>query len=143
MVVMVVQKDLNKTDNINRSSNKSFGVVFSIIFMVVGFWPLTNNQDPRLWALVISIGLFSIAFIKPNLLAKLNLAWFKFGQLLHKIMNPIILALIFFLTIMPIGLMMQLCGKRPIPLSFDKTKESYWIDKTPVGPEPDTMKRQF
>ena len=140
---MVKQKHLKKTEDAKRSSDKSFGIVFSIVFFIIGVWPLFNREEPRFWAFITGLSLFIIAFIKPNLLTKLNLVWFKFGELLHKIMNPLILALIFFIIIMPIGLIMQLCSKRPIPLKFDKAKKTYWIDKTPSGPEPDTMKRQF
>jgi hypothetical protein len=140
---MVVNKSLNDKDGINRSSDKSFGILFGFVFLIIALWPIFYKEEPLVWAIITSIVFFVIVFIKPVLLARLNFIWFKFGQFLHKIMSPLILAFIFFSTIMPIGLIMQLCGKRPLPLIFDETKNSYWIDKTPIVAEPATMKRQF
>ena len=140
---MDVNKRLSDKGGVNRSSNKSFGIVFGLVFLIIALWPMLYKEEPVIWAVTISIGLFIIAFIRPVLLARLNFIWFKFGQFLHKIMSPLILAFIFFSTIMPIGLIMQLCGKRPLSLTFDKTKNTYWIDKTPTDAEPATMRRQF
>jgi len=140
---MVDNKSLNDGEDSNRSSDKSFGLVFGLVFFIIGLWPVFYLEKPLFWPMIISIGFFIVAFMRPVLLTKLNFIWFKFGQFLHKIMSPLILAFIFFSTIMPIGLIMKLCGKRPIPLDFDKTKNSYWINKTPTVSEPATMRRQF
>ncbi len=84
-----------------------------------------------------------MAVFYPKLLAPLNHLWFKFGLLLHKIVNPVVLAIMFFLVITPIGLLMRALGKDPLRLRLDKAATSYWIDRTPPGPSPDTLGDQF
>jgi hypothetical protein len=127
----------------NRSSDRAFGIVFCILFLIIGSWPMLNQMDPRIWALSVSVMLLAISILYPKLLRALNLLWYKFGLLLHSIMNPLLLGLIFFSTFVPIGLLMRLMGKRPIPISFSKSKDSYWVEKNQSELDPETMKRQF
>jgi len=127
----------------NRSSDRVFGIVFCLVFLIIGSWPMLNQMGPHIWALSISILLLAISIFYPKLLGDLNLLWYKFGLLLHTIMNPFLLGLIFFSTFVPIGLLMRLMGKRPIPIYFSKSKDSYWIERNQSELGPETMKRQF
>jgi predicted membrane metal-binding protein len=136
------EKLVCKSD-VKSSSNKSFGLVMAVVFALIGLWPLLNNQQARLWALGGMVALVLISFTLPMILAPFNRVWFLFGLLLHKIANPIIMALLFFTTVTPIALIMRALGKCPLPLEFDPEAESYWIEREPPGPEPETMTRQF
>ena len=124
-------------------SNKSFGLVFAAVFALIGLWPILNGQPILLWALGVSVLLVIISFLASKILSPFNRVWFLFGLLLHKVISPVILGLICHTTITPIGLIMKLIGKRPIPLDFDQEAKSYWIERKPPGPEPKSMTRQF
>jgi predicted membrane metal-binding protein len=138
-----LHENLKWTDDVKSGSNKSFGLVFAVVFALIGLWPLLSDQPARLWALGATIALVLISFFLPQTLAPFNRVWFLFGLLLHKIVSPIIMALLFYTTVTPIGLIMRLLGKRPLPLEFDPEAKSYWIEREPPGPEPETMTRQF
>ena len=102
-----------------------------------------DDGGPRLWAAIVA-GLFlALALVAPGTLKLLNLLWFKFSMVLHKIVNPLIMGLLFLATVTPIALLMRALGKRPLDLGADTSAESYWIERDPPGPEPETMKRQF
>jgi predicted membrane metal-binding protein len=136
-------ENLTRKDEVKSGSNKSFGLVFAVVFALIGLWPLLGDQPVRLWALGTCIALVLISFTVPQILAAFNRLWFLFGLLLHKIVNPVIMGLLFYTTVTPIGLIMRMLGKRPLPLEFDLEAESYWIKREPPGPEPETMTRQF
>ena len=130
---------MTEYNNVKISSNRSFGVVFFIVFLLIALYPLLNNNEVRLWFLIIS-GLFLIlGILNSKILSPLNKIWFKFGLLLGKIISPIIMGVIFFLVVTPIGFIMKLLGKDLINLKFNNEK-SYWIQKT--GPK-SKMKNQF
>ncbi len=105
--------------------------------------PLLTGSTIKHWAIVTASAFLLVAVVYPKLLAPLNHLWFKFGLLLHKIVNPVVLAIMFFLVITPIGLLMRALGKDPLRLRLDKAATSYWIDRTPPGPSPDTLGDQF
>ena len=126
-------------DDIKISSNKSFGIVFSIVFLLIAIYPLINNQELRVWSLVIATIFLILGLINSRALTPLNKLWFKFGLLLGRIVSPIIMGLIFFLVVTPIAFMMRIIGKDLLNLKFNKDK-SYWIEKT--GPK-SNMKNQF
>ena len=125
--------------NINVPSNKSFGIVFFVVFLVIALYPLINNEDIRLWSLVISLIFIILGLLNSQILTPLNKLWFKFGILLGKIISPFVMGVIFFLVVTPIGLIMRLIGKDVLNLRYHKDK-SYWIKKT--GPK-SKMKNQF
>lgn len=129
--------------DIKGSSNRAFGVVFVVVFLIVGFWPLLEDQAPRIWALIIATSLSIFAVFFPSLLAPFNLIWMKFGLLLHRIVNPIVMGLIFFLTVMPTGLIMRALRKDPLSVKLDKSLKTYWIVRNPPGPEAGSMNDQF
>ena len=126
-------------DDIKIGSNKSFGIVFSIVFLIIAIYPLINNDDLRIWSLIIAIIFLVLGLINSKILTPLNKLWFKFGILLGRIVSPIIMGLIFFMVVTPIALIMRIIGKDLLNLKFNKEK-SYWIEKT--GPK-SKMKNQF
>ena len=126
-------------DDIKISSNRSFGIVFFVVFFLIALYPLINNEDIRIWSLVISLIFLILGLINSRILNPLNKLWFKFGILLGKIVSPIIMGIIFFLVVTPIGFIMRILGKDLLNLKFNKNK-SYWIEKT--GPK-SKMKNQF
>ena len=128
-----------QTKDIKLGSNKSFGIVFFIVFLLLGFYPLLNDGNIRVWSLVISLIFLVLGLLNSKLLLPLNKIWFKFGILLGKIVSPLIMAIIFFLVVTPIALVMRMLRKDVLNLKFN-TKKSYWIEKN--GPK-SKMKNQF
>ena len=123
-----------------QSSEKSFGVVFSIVFLIVALYPLINSASLRIWALVVSIIFFLLAFLAPKILVFPNKLWFKFGLLLGSIVAPIVMAFVYFVTVLPTGLIMRLLGKDLLKQKLDKNAKSYWVKRDePMG----SMKNQF
>ena len=126
-------------DEVKLSSNKSFGVVFFIVFLLIGVYPLLKGNDLRIWSLIISFIFLFLGLINSRILTPFNRLWFKFGLLLGKFISPIIMGIIFFIVVTPIGIIMRLFKKDLLNLKFNK-KETYWIDKK--GPK-SKMKNQF
>ena len=120
-------------------SNRSFGIVFSVVFLIISLYPLINGENLRLWSLIISIVFIVLGIINSNLLKPLNKLWFKFGLLLGKIISPIVMGIIFFIVVTPIAILMRLLRKDLLKLKFNKNN-SYWIQKS--GPK-SKMKNQF
>ena len=126
-------------DNIKIGSNRSFGIVFFIVFLVIAIYPLTNNGELRLWSLIISLVFLFLGLANSKILNPLNKLWFKFGIFLGKVISPLIMGIIFFLVVTPTGLIMRLLNKDLLNLKFNNNS-SYWIEKT----EPKSkMKNQF
>ena len=126
-------------DEVKISSNRSFGIVFFVVFLLIALYPLTYGGEIRIWSLIISIIFLILGLLNSKILAPLNKIWFKFGILLGKIVSPLIMGIIFFLVVTPIGLIMRLLGKDVLNLKYNKNK-SYWIEKN--GPK-SKMKNQF
>ena len=124
---------------IKVSSNKSFGIVFSIFFLLISVYPLLNNDPIYYWSLFVSFIFLVLGLMNSKILSPLNLLWFKFGILLGKIVSPVVMGIIFFLVVTPIGFIMRILGKDLLNLKFNANK-SYWIEKT--GPK-SNMKKQF
>ena len=123
-----------------QSSEKSFGVVFSIVFLIVSLYPLINSESLRIGALVVSIIFFLLAFLAPKILVLPNKLWFKFGFLIGSFVAPIVMAFVYFVTVVPTGFIMRLLGKDLLKQKLDKNAKSYWIErKEPMG----SMKNQF
>ena len=123
-----------------QSSPKSFGVVFSCVFLIIALYPLITSEGLRIWALVVSIIFFLLAFLAPKILVLPNKLWFKFGLLIGSIVAPIVMALVYFVTVLPTGFIMRLLGKDLLKQKLDKNAKSYWIErKEPMG----SMKNQF
>ena len=124
---------------IKKSSNKSFGIVFFIVFILVALWPLLNNETYRLWAVIIALTFLILGIIDSRFLTPLNVLWFKFGLLLGKIVSPLVMGIIFFFVVTPIAMLMRIFNKDLLNLRYND-KNSYWIEKN----EPKSkMKNQF
>ena len=130
---------MTNNKNIKISSNKSFGLVFFFVFLIISFYPMINGGEPRYWSIVVSFIFLTLGLLNSSILSPLNKLWFKFGLFLGKIISPIIMGVIFFLVVTPIGFLMKLLGKDLINLKFNSEK-SYWIEKS--GPK-SKMKNQF
>ena len=126
-------------NEIKIGSNKSFGIVFFVVFLLIALYPLTNNQEIRLWSLIISIIFLILGLFNSKILRPLNILWFKFGIFLGKIVSPIIMGVIFFFVVTPIAILMRFIGKDLLNLKYNK-KKTYWIEKN--GPK-SKMKNQF
>ena len=123
-----------------KSSNKSFGIVFFIVFLIIGLYPLINQDGIRIWAIIVSLIFLVLGLINSNLLTPLNKLWIKFGILLGNIISPLVLGIIFFLVVLPTGLLMRILKKNFLGLKFDKNLKSYWINKEK---NLSSMKNQF
>ena len=128
-----------KNTEIKIGSNKSFGIVFFIVFLLIAIYPLINNGELRIWSLVVAIIFFILGLINSKVLTSLNKLWFKFGLLLGKIVSPLIMGIIFFFVVTPTAFIMRIIGKDLLNLKFNN-KKTYWIEKT--GPK-SKMKNQF
>jgi len=126
-------------DDVKISSNRSFGIVFFTVFLLIALYPLMFSGEVRLWSLIISFTFLVLGLLNSKILYPLNKLWFNFGIFLGKLISPLIMGLIFFLVVTPIGLIMRLLGKDVLNLKYNKNK-SYWIKKN--GPK-SKMKNQF
>ena len=123
-----------------KSSNKSFGILFFVVFLWLGLWPLTNDKNLNIYLIIISIIFLILGLLNSKLLSPLNLFWIKFGELLGKIIAPIVMAIIYFFILTPISLTVRLFGKDLLSLKFSKEIKTYWIKrKKDLG----SMNKQF
>ncbi len=123
-----------------KSSNKSFGILFFVVFLGLGLWPLTNDKNLNIYLIIISIIFLILGLLNSKLLSPLNLFWIKFGELLGKIIAPIVMAIIYFFILTPISLIVRLFGKDLLSLKFSKQIKTYWIKrKKDLG----SMNKQF
>ena len=131
-------------DDREPPSIKNFGLTFAVVFALIAFSPLVlRAEHPRYWALGLGLAFAAAAYLAPSLLKPLNLLWFRLGMLLHRIVNPIVLGIMFLVFITPVALVLRLLGKKLIPLTFERDKASYWIERIPPGPAPDSLRNQF
>ena len=126
-------------NDIKIGSNRSFGIVFFIVFFLISIYPLVNSESIRIWSLIVSLIFLTLGAINSKLLSPLNNVWFKFGLLLGRIISPILMGIIFFLVVTPIALLMRILKKDLLNLKFTKNN-TYWIEKS--GPK-SKMKNQF
>ncbi len=140
---MSTHEDFTRKEEIRGPSDRSFGYVFAAVFALAGLWPLLSGRPLRSWALAAGaiIGIVTLSY--PALLHPANRLWMKLGLLLGKITNPIITALLFYLVFTPMGFLMRRFGKDPLRLAYDRDAASYWIERQPPGPRPDSMGQQF
>lgn len=129
---------------IPTSSDRAFGWVMAAVALGTALWPWVVGEGfVRLWGLYLALVLLLLALLAPRLLAPFNRLWSRFGQLLNKIVTPVVMGLLFFGVVTPIALMMRLFGRSPLQLTWEKDAPSYWVDREKPGPEPDTMKYPF
>ena len=129
---------LNK--DIKISSNRSFGVLFFIVFFIIALWPLKSQGDLKLWAFILSLVFLVLGVLNSKFLTPLNKLWFKFGILLGSIVTPIIMGAVFFIVVTPTGLIMRFLGKDLLRINKNKTVFTYWIKR---DKQHNSMKKQF
>ena len=137
-----MHENLDK-EEIKVSSDRSFGIVFTLVFLTVGAWVVSSGQSKG-WLFFVSAALFFVvAIARPSILGPLNRAWAKFGLLLGQVFNPILLGVVFFLVVTPIAVVLRLLGKDSLHLKSKPDLKSYWIDRSPAGPKFGSMTKQF
>jgi hypothetical protein len=136
-------EDLSRDHRVEGSSDRSFGLVFAVVFLLIGLWPLIRGAMPLWWAIAVAALFGMVAMLRPSLLAGLNRQWLKLGLLLGRIVSPIALGVLFYGVFVPIGLVLRLAGKDPLRLKRDPGAASYWRPRVPPGPPPDSMTNQF
>ena len=141
MSTNATHEHLQSKDDVKLGSERAFGVVFAVVFAIIGLLPLLFDGGMRVWSLGVSAGFLAVALIVPRALKPLNIVWFKFGLLLHKVINPIIMGGMFFLVITPIGLLMRATGKDPLLRKLDPAAKTYWLPRD--AKKAGTMKNQF
>ena len=122
-----------------NENNKSFGILFFIVFLIIAIWPVLSSEAVRIWAAVISVVFLILGIINSKILTPLKKGWIKLGEILGRVIAPIIMGFIYFIIITPIGILMRLIGKDLLNTKFNKDK-SYWIKRVK---NIETMKRQF
>ena len=122
-----------------RSTEKNFGIIFSALFFLIGLWPLLNAAEIRIWSIIIAVIFLVLAFLKPKLLKPLNHNWIKLGEIIGKVIAPIVMALVFFIIVTPISFLVRVLGKDLLKLKFSKNN-SYWIKRSE---NITTMDKQF
>ena len=132
-----------RDEPVERPPDRQFGVVFAVVFAAVAVWPWLSGRPIRWWSAVLAAAFLAAALVAPRVLAPLNGVWLRIGLLLHRCISPVVLGLIFFATITPVGLLLRARGKNPLRLRFEPDIPTYWIERQPAGPAGDTMVNQF
>jgi len=139
-----MHENFHRQEEIRGSSDRSFGLVFAAVFALAAFLPLLRPpHQPRWWAAVLAVAFALIALLWPKRLALLNRLWLKFGLLLHAIVSPVVLALLFYGAIVPIGLLKRMFGNDSLRLQIDRAADTYWIIRDSSASARSSMKQQF
>ena len=136
-------EDLQRGRPVLGSSNRAFGLWFALIFGALAATGLRAHPGARTVAVALGIAFLLAGLTRPAILGPLNRVWTRFGLLLGKVTNPVVMALLFYGVFTPIGVLMRWSGKDPLRLKREPGSDSYWIDRDPPGPEPGTMVNQF
>ena len=129
-----------KKNSVKISSNRSFGFLFFVVFLAVSLWPLKSQGDLRLWAFILSLIFLVLGILNSRFLTPLNKLWYKFGIFLGSIASPIVMGIVFFMVVTPIGLIMRFLGKDLLRVNKNKIASTYWINREK---QKTTMKKQF
>ena len=131
---------MRSSPKIKINSNRSFGIVFFFVFLIISLWPLTNENPLRVWSVFVAIIFLILGLMNSKLLTPLNVLWFKFGKLLGSIVAPIVMGIVFFIIITPTGFIMRIFGKDLLNKKYNNKSKSYWINREKSK---GTMKQQF
>jgi hypothetical protein len=124
-------------------SNRSVGLIFAALFIFIALLPIIYGSDVHIWALILSGGFVLTVFVAPQLLTPLTKYWMDLAHILHKIVSPIVLSLLFFLVVAPVGCLMRFSGKDPLRLKLEPKAQTYWQERQPPGPIPESLLDQF
>ena len=138
-----MHEDFSRTQDVKGSSNRAFGWTFVAVFLIVGLWPLHANGGLRWWAVVVAALVMAATMAMPELLTIPNRLWLRFGLLLHRVVSPVALGLMFYVVITPMGLLMRAMGKDLLSLRRGDPSGTYWVKRDPPGPKPSSMSKQF
>jgi hypothetical protein len=136
-------EDLRRQGEVKRSSERSFGIVFAVVFLLAGLLPLRHGAAVRWWALALALAFGLAALFAPRVLAPLNKLWARLGDVLHRVTTPLIMGLLFYGALTPWGTIMRIAGKDPLRLKRPIGAASYWIERKPPGPAPDSLNQAF
>ncbi|MDK9723932.1 MAG: SxtJ family membrane protein [Sterolibacteriaceae bacterium MAG5] len=136
-------ENLEREEHLTGSTDRNFGFVIAAFLAIIGLWPLASGSGVRIWALLPAAAFLVLALLRPQALSGLNRLWMRLGVLLNRIVSPLALGAVFFLTVLPIGVLMRLGGKDPLRLRYDPAAKSYWVPREPPGPDPKTLVNQF
>jgi predicted membrane metal-binding protein len=140
---MATHENFARDEKIKGSSDRGFGLVFAVVFALVAVWPYLHGNPVRWWSLIVAAAFLIAALARPRTLAPLNRVWTRFGLLLHKITNPVIMGLVFYGAVTPTAWAVRAMGKDPLRRKIDRAAASYWILREPPGPTPQSIKHQF
>ena len=140
---MATHENFSRTHDVKGSSNRGFGWVFTAAFFIIGLWPLVHGGELRWWSLITAAVLLLVTLVAPALLALPNRLWLKLGMLLNRVISPVVLWVLFYLVVTPMGALMRKFGKDNLRLSEKNADGSYWIRRDPPGPKPDSLHNQF
>jgi hypothetical protein len=138
-----VHERLLAEEGIRPASDRAFGLTFGAAFLVIASWPLIRGEPPRWWGGLLAMLFVSLALLRPSVLAPLSRLWMRLGRLLSHVTTPVVSAFLFYSTIAPMGLFLRLTRRDVLRLRREPTAASYWIERHPPGPRPDTMRNQF
>jgi Saxitoxin biosynthesis operon protein SxtJ len=136
-------EDYRRDEEIERPPDRQFGLVFAGVFAFIAAWPVLRGRPIRWWSVGLAAAFLIAALLAPRILAPLNRVWLWIGLLMHRIVTPVVLGLVFFSTVTPIALLLRALGKDPLRLRLDPAVPTYWIERRPPGPAGHTMPKQF
>ena len=136
-------EDLHRDEDIPRASERSFGILFAVVFAAVATWSAISGAEMRWWAAVLASILAMLALFRPRLLTPINSAWLALGRVLHRIVSPVVLGLVYTIAVVPTGLFLRITGRDPLRLKIDRKAATYWQQRDPPGPPPNSLKNQF
>jgi hypothetical protein len=136
-------EDFSRKQDHKGPSDRSFGWVFAVFFTLVGLWPRLHGRGLRGWALALAAAFALVTIVRPAVLHPANVLWMRFGLLLSRVMNPLVMAVLFYGVITPMGWLKRKFGEDSMHLKRDPNAASYWIERQPPGPKPETMSQQF
>jgi hypothetical protein len=140
---MSAHEDLSRRDEVTGASDRSFGLVFTAFFTLVALLPILHHRKPHAWALIVAGIILLVTLVRPSLLQLPNRLWTQLGLLLSKVVNPIVMGVLFYGVVTPIAVIRRLSGSDSMKLRFDPQAPSYWQERKPPGPAPETMAKQF
>lgn len=124
-------------------SERNFGLVFAAMFAFVAFAPLVHGREMQFWPVPLAAAFLAAALLLPRILGPLNHLWFKLGLLLGKFVTPVVMSILFFAAVTPVGMLMRATGKDPLRLRWQPAAKSYWVDRSAPAPAPQSLKDQF
>jgi hypothetical protein len=140
---MATHENLSRDDAVKTSGLRAFGAVFVVAFVLIGLWPLWKYGDVRPWALVVAALVLTVTLVAPALLALPNRLWMRLGALLHRIVSPVVLAVMFYGVVTPIGMLKRATSRGDFTWRRGGGADTYWKRRDPPGPKPDSLTHQF